>query len=93
MHIFASESKFEVMAKMHVRKNRKDEYRIDIRCLSYDEYKMLYALLVSSYSKYKETGVKDMSFGSFDLHYIEPTVFADTTRLNTLAKLLKVFTK
>lgn len=78
---------------MHVRKNRKDEYRIDIRCLSYDEYKMLYALLVSSYSKYKETGVKYVSFGSFDLHYIEPTVFADATRLNTLAKLLKVFTK
>lgn len=77
---------------MHVRKNRKGEYRIDVRCLSYDEYKMLYALLVSSYSKYKETGVKNVSFGSFDLHYIEPTVFADTTRLNTLAKLLKVFT-
>lgn len=78
---------------MHVRKNRKDEYRIDIRCLSYDEYKMLYALLISSYVKYKETGVNVRSFGSFDLHYIEPTVFADATRLNTLAKLLKVFTK
>lgn len=79
------------MVKMHVRKNRKDEYRIDIRCLSYDEYKMLYALIISSYVAYKEHGAKGISLSSFDLYYIEPTVFADTTRLNTLAKLLKIF--
>lgn len=81
------------MAKIHFRKNRKYEYRIDIRCLSYDEYEMLYALIISSYVEYKKSGVKDMPFSSFDLHYIKPTVFADTTRLNTLAKLLKVFIK
>lgn len=81
------------MAKIHVRKNRKDEYRIDIRCLSYDEYKMLHALIISSYVEYKERGVKGISLSSFDLYYIEPTVFADTTRLNTLVKLLKVFNK
>lgn len=93
LHIFASESKFKVMARMHIRKNRKDEYRIDIRCLSYDEYKMLYALILSSYVAYKESGVKVQSLASFDLRYIEPIVFVDATRLNTLAKLLKVFTK
>ena len=78
---------------MHVRKNRKDEYRIDIRCLSYDEYKMLHALIISSYVAYKERGVKGISLSSFDLYFIEPTVFADTTRLNTLAKLFKLFKK
>lgn len=81
------------MAKMHVRKNRKDECRIDIRCLSYDEYKMLYALVISSYVEYKERGAKGISLSSFDFHYIEPTVYADITRLNTLAKLLKVLKK
>lgn len=81
------------MVKISLRKNRKDEYRIDIRCLSYDEYKMLYVLIISSYVAYKESGVKVQSLGSFDLHYIEPTVFADISRLNTLAKLLKLFKK
>lgn len=78
---------------MHVRKNRKDEYRIDIRCLSYDEYKMLSALVISSYVEYVERGAKGISLSSFDLHYIEPTVFAATTRLNTLSKLVKLFRK
>lgn len=78
---------------MHVRKNRKDEYKIDIRCLSYDEYKMLSALVISSYVEYAERGAKGISLSSFDLHYIEPTVFACTTRLNTLVKLVKLFRK
>ena len=78
---------------MHVRKNCKDEYRIDIRCLSYDEYKMLYALVISSYVEYKERGAKGIFLSSFDIHYIEPTIYANITRLNTLAKLLKVFRK
>lgn len=77
---------------MYVRKNRKGEYKVDVRCLSYDEYKMLYALIFSSYAKYKETGVQILSCGSFDLYHISPTVFADTIRLDTLAKLLKTFT-
>lgn len=78
---------------MHLRKNRKNEYRIDIRSLSYDEYRMLYALIVSSYVDYKDNGVNAQPVGMFDIHYIKPTVFADSSCLNTLAKLLKLFKK
>lgn len=81
------------MAKVHVRKSCKGKVSIDIRCLSYDEYKMLSALVISSYVEYEERGAKGISLSSFDLHYIEPTVFACTTRLNTLAKLVKLFRK
>lgn len=81
------------MAKMYVRKNRKDEYRIDVRSLSYEEYKMLYALIVSSYARYSETGSEVKPLGSFDLRYLRPVVFADVSMLDSLEHLLKVFTK
>lgn len=81
------------MAKLFSRNVKKDtELRVDVRSLSWDEYKMLAALVRAASCSFNK-GYKTVSVGSFDFHYIEPTVYADITRLNTLAKLLKVFKK
>lgn len=80
------------MAKIYVRKIRKGtQYRVDIRSLSFEEYKMLCALVVSAYSKFNDSGLDIQPIGTFDLCYIRPTVFADRSCFRSLANLLKLF--
>lgn len=65
------------------------EPRVDIRSLSFDEFRML-AALIEAASKAYEKGYKTQSVASFELSYIDTRVFAHLDSLNTLAKLKKI---
>ena len=65
------------------------EPRVDIRSLSFDEFRMLSALIEAA-SKAFEKGYDTVSVGSFKLSYIDTRVFAHLDSLDTLAKLKKV---
>lgn len=80
------------MAKKYVRKIRKgSQYRIDIRCLTFEEYKMLCALVVAASDKFSDNGVNTHPVGTFDLCYIRTDVFTDRSCFRSLANLLKIF--
>lgn len=65
------------------------EPRVDIRSLSFDEFRMLAALITAA-SKAYEKGYDDITVGSFKLSYIDTRVFAHLDSLKTLAKLEKI---
>ena len=81
------------MAKLFSRVVKKDtELRVDVRSLSWDEYKMLVELVRAASESFSK-GYKTFSVGSFDLSYVDTRVFASLESLNTLAKFDKVFRK
>lgn len=79
------------MAKLICRKIRKgSELRFDVRCLTFEEYKMLSALIRAAKESFDVRDPDTLALGTFDLTYIKCTVFADKTHFNTLAKLHKI---
>lgn len=81
------------MAKLFRRNIKKNtELRVDVRSLSWDEYRMLVELIRAASESFSK-GYKTHSVGSFDLSYVDTRVFADLESLNTLAKLDKIFHK
>lgn len=81
------------MAKLFSRNVKKNtELRVDVRSLSWDEYKMLVELIRAASESFSK-GYDTLSIGSFDLSYIDTRVCASLESLNTLAKLDKVFRK
>lgn len=83
-------SKFKAMTKIFFRKVRHVlEDRVDIRSLSFDEYRMLVSLIQAA-SKAYENGYKAQPVGPFNLTFIDIRVFAHLDSLNTLAKLKKI---
>ena len=86
-------SKFKVMANISRRMIKKDtQLRVDVRSLSWDEYRMLVELVRAASESFSK-GYKTTAVGSFDLSYIDTRVFADIESLNTLAKLNKILHK
>lgn len=78
------------MAKISRRNIKKNtEVRVDIRSLSWDEYRMIVALVLAASDSYSR-GYKVDSIGSFDLSYINTRVYAHLDCFNTLAKLRKI---
>ena len=81
------------MAKLFSRVIKKDtELRVDVRSLSWDEYKMLVELVRAASESFSK-GYKTVAVGSFDLSYVDTRVFASLESFNTLAKLNKIFHK
>lgn len=81
------------MAKLFRRNIKKNtELRVDVRSLSWDEYRMLVELIRAASESFSK-GYKTIAVGSFDLSYVDTRVFADLESLNTLAKLDKIFHK
>lgn len=79
------------MAKKFCRRLKKSsEFRIDIRSLSFEEYRML-SELVRAASESFDKGYKTVPVGSFDISYIDTRVFAPLGCFNKLAKLSKLF--
>lgn len=79
------------MAKLFRRNIKKNtELRVDVRSLSWDEYRMLVELIRAASESFSK-GYKTTAVGSFDLPYVDTRVFADLESLNTLAKLDKIF--
>lgn len=86
-------SKFKVMAKLSSRNIKNNtELRVDVRSLSWDEYKMLVELVRAASESFSK-GYNTIAVGSFDLSYIDTRVCASLESLNTLAKLDKIFHK
>lgn len=78
------------MAKIFCRKLKKSsEFRVDIRSLSFEEYRML-SELIRAASESFDKGYKTVPVGSFDISYIDTRVFAPLESFDTLAKLSKL---